>query len=75
MTEQNDAVGRLGRNNRLSLIGSVVNGAVGFIVILVLTRGLGTDGAGVVFIAAAVFNIAMQTAVIGTDASLVRFIA
>ena len=75
MTEHNDAVGRLGRNNRLSLIGSVVNGAVGFLVIFVLSRGLGTEGSGVVFVAAAVFNIFMQTAVIGTDASLVRFIA
>ena len=75
MSEEKDAVGRLGRNNRLSLIGSVVNGAAGFIVVLVLTNGLGEIRSGVVWIGAAVFNIAMQTSVLGTDASLVRFIA
>ena len=75
MSEEKDAVGRLGRNNRLSLIGSVVNGAAGFIVVLVLTNGLGEVRSGVVWIAAAVFNIAMQSSVLGTDASLVRFIA
>ena len=75
MSEEKDAVGRLGRNNRLSLIGSVINGAAGFIVVLVLTNGLGEVRSGVVWIAAAVFNIAMQSSVLGTDASLVRFIA
>ena len=75
VTEHKDAVGRLGRNNRLSLIGSIVNGAAGFIAVFVLTNGLADDGAGVVFVAAAVFNIAMVSSVLGTDASLVRFIA
>lgn len=75
MTDHQDAVGRLGRNNRLSLAGSLINGAAGFIAVFVLTNGLADDGAGVVFVAAAVFNIAMQSAVLGTDASLVRFIA
>ncbi len=75
MTGNNDAVGRLGRNNRLSLIGSLVSAALGFVVVFVVTRGLGTQGAGIVFVAAGVFNIAMQSAVLGTDAGLVRFIA
>jgi len=75
MTGNNDAVGRLGRNNRLSLIGSLVSAALGFVVVFVLTNGLGTEGAGIVFVAAGVFNIAMQSAVLGTDAGLVRFIA
>lgn len=75
MTGNNDAVDRLGRNNRLSLIGSLVSAALGFVVVFVLTRGLGSQGAGVVFVAAGVFNIAMQSAVLGTDAGLVRFIA
>lgn len=74
MTDHNEAVGRLGKNNRLALLGSLSNGALGFILVIVLAQ-LGDDVTGVVFVAAGVFNIAMQSSVLGTDASLVKFLA
>lgn len=74
MTEHNEAVGRLGKNNRLALAGSLSNGALGFILVIVLAT-LGDETSGVVFVAAGVFNIAMQSCVLGTDASLVKFLA
>ncbi|MGI9603598.1 MAG: polysaccharide biosynthesis C-terminal domain-containing protein [Acidimicrobiales bacterium] len=68
-------VERLGRSNRATLLGSMVSAALGFALLLVLTNGLGADDAGIVLIAVAAANIAIGAALLGTDASLVRFIA
>ncbi|MDH3705391.1 MAG: oligosaccharide flippase family protein, partial [Acidimicrobiia bacterium] len=68
-------VDRLGRANRSTLLGSIVSAALGFVLLLVLTNGLGADDAGVVLVAVAAANIAIGAAVLGTDAALVRYIA
>ncbi len=73
--QHEQAVGRLGRNNRLSLVGSIISAALGFVVLLVATNGLGDTDSGVLLVAVAVFNIAMLSSVVGTDAGLVRFLA
>lgn len=63
------------RGGTLNLAGYVVAGALGFVLAIVITRGLGAAGAGVVFGAIAVFTIAANVAELGADTGVVRFIA
>src|SRR5215471_14823840 len=49
---------RMARDSGIKLFGSVANGVLGFMLVIVATRGLGKAGAGAFFIGVAVFLIA-----------------
>jgi O-antigen/teichoic acid export membrane protein len=66
---------RLARSGALNLAGSVVYGVLNFVLVIIVTRGLGKDASGVFFEAVALFVIASNTAELGADTGLVRFIA
>jgi O-antigen/teichoic acid export membrane protein len=66
---------RLARGGALNLVGGIVNGAFGFLLVVVLTRGLHGGAAGAFFEAIAIFSIAGATAAFGADVGLVRTIA
>ena len=59
----------------LNLAASVVSGLLGFVLVVVLTRGLGATGSGPFFVALAAFSIASNTLELGADTGAVRLIA
>ncbi len=65
--------GSVARGSAVNLAGSLVFGATGFLLIVVVTRQLGTRGAGALLEAIAVFSIISRSAMAGTDVGLVRF--
>ncbi len=65
--------GSMGRSSLVNLVGSLVYGVTGFLLIVVVTRKLGTRGAGALLEAIAVFSIISRSAMAGTDVGLVRF--
>ena len=67
-------LGELARSSTLSLAGTIVKGVLGFALVLIVTRGLGPQGAGLVFGAIAFFTIASSLK-LGADTGLVRFIS
>src|SRR5262245_17322468 len=64
----------LARGGSLSLVGTVVNALLGFVIVVVITRGQGARGAGILFEAIALFTILSNTAELGADTGLVRMI-
>jgi O-antigen/teichoic acid export membrane protein len=65
----------LARGTGLTLVGGVASVALGFAATLVVTRGLGAAGAGVFFVATAIFSILATLAVLGADIGCVRTVA
>lgn len=65
----------LARGGLLNLVGTAAYGALGFVLVLVVTRGLGTHRAGAFFEAIALFAILGRAAILGADVGLVRFVA
>jgi O-antigen/teichoic acid export membrane protein len=63
----------MARGSVINLAGSLVFGVTGFLLIVVVTRNLGTRGAGALLEAIAVFSIISRSAMAGTDVGLVRF--
>jgi O-antigen/teichoic acid export membrane protein len=53
----------------------VIGGVCGFLLVVVLTRGLGTERVGAFFVGVALFQILANTAELGSDTGLVRMIA
>ena len=66
---------RFARGGSLNLAASVVSGLLGFVLVVVLTRGLGAAGSGPFFVALAAFSIASNTLELGADTGAVRLIA
>ena len=64
----------MARGGSLSLVGTIVNSLLGFVVVVVITRGQGARGAGILFEAIALFTILSNTAELGADTGLVRMI-
>lgn len=62
----------LARGGTLALAGVVVSAALQFLLVLVVTRGLGAAGAGVFLEAVALFTIAAAVAEFGANTGLVR---
>jgi O-antigen/teichoic acid export membrane protein len=62
----------LARGGTLALAGVVVSAALQFLLVLVVTRGLGAAGAGVFLEAVALFTIAAAVAQFGANTGLVR---
>lgn len=63
------------RGGSLNLAGFVASGVLGFVLAITITRGLGDDGAGVLFSAIAVFTILSNVMELGADTGMVRFVA
>jgi O-antigen/teichoic acid export membrane protein len=63
------------RGGGLNLAGFVTSGALGFVLAIAITRGLGENGAGVFFAAIAVFTILSNVMELGADTGVVRFVA
>jgi O-antigen/teichoic acid export membrane protein len=68
-------LGVLARGGTLNLAGMVLGGLLGFALVVVVTRGLGAEGAGVFFAAVALFMIASNVGELGADTGLVRTIS
>lgn len=60
------------RNGALGLAGAVVAAAGGFALAIVVGRGTDAEGAGLFFVAVAVFTIAMGFGCLGADTGLLR---
>lgn len=63
------------RGGTANLIGAAVYGLSGFVLLVVLNRGLGIKQAGVVVVAIAIFNILTIIGGLGAATGLVRYIA
>ncbi|HRW37404.1 MAG: oligosaccharide flippase family protein [Acidimicrobiales bacterium] len=74
--ERADAgVASVARGGALNLVGSVVYGAANFVLLVVLNRVLGTEAAGIVLVAIAIFNISETVAELGCGTGLVRMLS
>ncbi|MEY9993533.1 O-antigen/teichoic acid export membrane protein [Streptomyces sp. V4I8] len=56
-------------------LGSAVNAVFGYVLVTLVTRGLGAYGAGAVFTGVAAFTILCNTCKLGADTGLVRFVS
>ena len=72
---RSDDLGLLARGGSLNLAGMVLGGILAFALVVVVTRGLGAEGAGVFFTAVALFMIASNVTELGADTGLVRAIS
>jgi O-antigen/teichoic acid export membrane protein len=73
-TRSGDAT-TLGRGGTLNVVGSISFAIFGFALVTIVTRSLGSTGAGAFLIAVALFSIISRTAVLGADLGLVRFVS
>ena len=62
---------RLGRRASVGIIGAAVNGLFTFVLVIVVTRGLGAEGSGVFFVAVAVMTILAGISGLGADTGLI----
>lgn len=65
----------LARGGSLNFVGFIISGALGFVLAVVVARGLGAEGAGVFFAVVAVFTILGNVSKLGADTGIVRAIA
>lgn len=56
-------------------LGAAVNAVFGYVLVTLVTRGLGAYGAGAVFTGVAAFTILCNTCKLGADTGLVRFVS
>jgi O-antigen/teichoic acid export membrane protein len=64
----------LARGGLVNLVGLLANSVIGFLLVVVITRGLSPDRAGVFFEAVALFSILASVVEFGVDDGLVRAI-
>ncbi len=65
----------IARGGLLNLVGAVASGLLNFVLVVIVTRGLGAAGAGAFFVAIALFSLVSKTLELGADTGLVRTIA
>jgi O-antigen/teichoic acid export membrane protein len=63
------------RGSTLNVVGFVASGVLGFVLTVVVTRGLGESGAGVFFSAVALFTILTNVTELGADTGVVRYVS
>ncbi|MEU9484844.1 oligosaccharide flippase family protein [Streptomyces decoyicus] len=68
-------VGTTARGSLFGLAGSAANAVFGFVLVAVVTHGLGARGAGAVFTGVAAFTILSNALKLGADTALVRFVS
>lgn len=66
---------RLARGGMLTMAGSVASSVLGFVLVVVITRGLGATRGGVLFEAIALFMILSNSFELGADTAMVRMVA
>ncbi|GAA4881787.1 polysaccharide biosynthesis C-terminal domain-containing protein [Serinicoccus chungangensis] len=66
-----EGMGSVARGGAFAFLGSVVSAVMGLLLVVVLGRTLGTEGAGVVFQGIAAFTIALSLAKFGLDTTAV----
>jgi O-antigen/teichoic acid export membrane protein len=72
--EDRGPLGDLASGSVLTIGGVIATGLLNFLVVVAVTRGLGSDGAGMFFQAVALFSILASLADLGASAGLVRSI-
>jgi O-antigen/teichoic acid export membrane protein len=72
--EERGPLGDLASGSVLTIGGVIATGLLNFLVVVAVTRGLGSDGAGMFFQAVALFSILASLADLGASAGLVRTI-
>lgn len=72
---QRNDVSQLARGGAINLVGAASFGVLNFVLLIVLTRGLGAGTAGAFLEAVAIFNIVATTATVGVDTGLVRTVS
>src|SRR5438105_4533424 len=72
--QQRSDLSTLARGGTLNFVGAVCGGLFSFLLVIVVTRGLGKPKAGAFFEAMALFQIVMNTATFGADDGLTRMI-
>lgn len=70
MTSTRQEIAGVARGGAISFVGAAFAALGGFVLTIVVTRGIGAEGAGVVFQAIAVFTIAFNVAKLGADTGL-----
>lgn len=65
----------IARGGFLNMIGAVASGVLNFVLVVVVTRGLGAAGAGAFFVSVALFSLLSKTLELGADTGLVRSIS
>ncbi len=70
-----DDISRFARGGALNLVGTISFGLLSFLLVVIVTRGLGKEAGGYFFEAVALFTIASNVAELGADTGLVRMIA
>ena len=68
-------LGRMARGSTINMAGAGISGALGFVLSVVLARGLGVDDAGIFFEVIALYNILEVVGQAGAPSGLVRMIA
>ncbi|GAU69258.1 polysaccharide biosynthesis protein [Streptomyces sp. NBRC 110611] len=63
------------RGSLFGLAGAAANAVFGFVLVAVVTHGLGAGGAGAVFTGVAAFTIVSNALKLGADTALVRFVS
>lgn len=72
---QQEQLRRVARSGGISLAGSVASSLLGFLLVVLVSRGLGAAGAGVFSVVAAVVMTLTVAGRLGTDTALVRALA
>ena len=75
MTSASSPLRTLAAGSLLTTAGIVTTGVLGFVVVLIVTRGLGPMGAGIFFQSVGLFSILVSVADFGAVAGLVRTVA
>ncbi|MDO4244208.1 MAG: flippase [Actinomyces sp.] len=74
MTDSTSQRRALARGGALSFVGSATSAGLGFVLTVVFSRLLGTQGAGVVFQATGVFAVVMAFAKLGLDSTAIYLV-
>lgn len=74
-TSAEDHVGAVARGGAFNLVGSVVYGVASFVLLALITNGLGARRAGPVVVAIAVFTVLSRFAELGASTGVVRMVS
>jgi O-antigen/teichoic acid export membrane protein len=74
-SDQRADLSTLARGGMLSLAGSIFGSIFAFLLVVVITRGLHSQGAGLLFEAIALFTILSNVGELGADTGLVRMVS
>ncbi len=73
--ERREHLSMIARGGLLNLLGAGAGGILGFVLVVLVTRGLGPARAGAFFVAIALFSVLAKTLELGADTGLVRAIS